>query len=304
MGMGADISSMVWGEFQLTYSGPNDANLILPDNNAAGGNLEMDFGLEMSTRGRVNVDLGVKEFDFNFNIPGAPNFDLRCRDSNSFDSYLLDGSKVSVKDNVDPQELYSVSLAGIKGIVDISAGVSAEMELWAEMTADSITTTSEDDPNERCHFESMGEAYLVTTETAGQYDANACYNEDLTLGVTITFYPSICANLDTWIYEWDYCVSPFGLPLDLVSGPVDLDLSSDLKFEKSYDLLIVGYPGGTTEPNAGIKSYDANCEVFVQVDQTEPDYDFDYWIPPGTLCIPYSSSPTQPSLFQSTAKTK
>jgi hypothetical protein len=277
MGMGADISSTVWGEFQLTYSGLDDANLILPDNNAAGGNLEMDFGLEMSTRGRVNVDLGVKEFDFKFNIPGAPNFDLRCRDSNSFDLYLLDGSKVSVRDYIDPQELYSVSLAGIKGIVDISAGVYADMELWAEMSADSITTTSQSDPNERCRFESVGDACSVTIEAGGTYDADACYNEDLDVGVTITFYPSICANLDTWIYEWDYCVSPFGLPLDLVSGPVDLDLSSDLSFEKTYDLLIVGYPGGTTEPNAGIYSYDANCDVFVEVDQIEPDYDFDYW---------------------------
>lgn len=277
-GAGADISTSVWGEFVLSYTDPSgDANLTLPDNNSGGGNLSMDFGVEMSTRGRVNVDLKVKDIDYKFDIPYAPNFDLRCQDSTSFDSYLLSGSTpsyVEVRDGIDTQELYSASLAGIKGIVDVSIGVYADMEAWVEMSAYNLSTDANGEYRE---FTAEGQTLGVTPGGQGTYDANVDYDEDLDVGITVTFYPALCAEIDTYIYSWDYCVSAFELPVNIDLGSIDLDVSSTLEFEETYDLMIIEGVGGTTNPGGGITSSNEPWTETVEVNEIEPNYDFDHW---------------------------
>jgi hypothetical protein len=282
---GAELSSSVWGEFELSYTSGDDANLTLTDGTGR-GNLEIDFGVEMSTRGRVGVDLGLKEVDFEFDIPYAPNFDLRCANSTSFDSYLLDSGVAHVDDAIDPQELFSTSVGGIPKFADVTVGLQADMSLWADMSADSISTYSLDEqsPNEVSTFFSEHDSCSVTLASGQTYHADVTYDEHLEMGVTVTFYPVICVNLDVWIYEWDYCVSTLSVPWDVVSGTIDedeLDFAFELHFEETYDLLMIAPAEGNTVPAPGIHTWNTDtdpCTVHVSASVIDPNYEFDYWI--------------------------
>jgi hypothetical protein len=271
MGVSAPrISSSIWGDFLLTCQQGSDVGALRMKTNSAGGNVEMDFGVEVSVEGRVGVDLGFRDLDFKFSIPYTPNFDLRCYDAASFDSYFPD-STVHLEDIVYPQELYSVTLAGVKGKAEIKAGASAEVSVSADMEADSITTESDlgeihvftlSDP---CHDVNLGEG--------GSYYATATYDENLTMTVNLTFYPWICAEVDTWFYDWDYCVSTFSISRDVYKNEsIDLDLECDLEFEETYDLVIVASDGGTTWPEPNTYTwYDTNDANNTWYDTNDPN---------------------------------
>jgi hypothetical protein len=254
MGMGADISSSVSGKFEYCWEGGNIAYLAT---GSAYGHLAMDFGAEMSAEGRVKIDLGWYDADFTFDIPYTPNFDLRCEDSTPFYSYLLDSS-ATVRDDIDEQELYSASVAGIPSVADVSVGASAAMSLSGTLRADSISTF------EGNSITSEGGSCSVMPDAGGDYSTTLSYDDELTMTVTVTFYPWICAGIDLWIYEWDYCVEVFELPWDVVSGELPLDFSDpNLDFEASYDLRLSHSWGGTLDPNCGFYPSDSNWCVDV-----------------------------------------
>jgi hypothetical protein len=308
----AKLSSSVWGrEFELHYDPDdyNDANLMLTGDSGQ-GNLEINFGIEMSTKGRVKVDLGLKEVDFRFNIPYAPNFDLRCYDFNSFEGYFIDSSNpVKVSDSVEPQTLFSGPIAGIPSIAEVTVNLKAEMELSAEMWADSITTGPiPDDSNsteEHCVFTVDCDSCSVTAQD-GEYLALANYNEHLEMDMVVSVYPDVCVEVDIWIYDWDYCVSTFAISYKLASGHVNLDFGSRLHIKKSYDLVLSAPYGTESSPPPGIHEdtteitlscepnmdpvpgihiwLDPNEPLTVEVSETtdsDPNYEFDYWILDG-----------------------
>jgi hypothetical protein len=318
----AYLSASVWGgEFALNYdtNDTNDANLMLQGSGQ--GDLEMNFGVEASTRGRVKVDLGLKEVDFKFNIPYAPNFDLRCYDFNSFDGYFpASDQPVRVADSIEPQTLYSAPVTGIPSIADVTVNLKAEMEVSAEMWAESITTEPIDgDPNsaeEHCLFTADGDVCDVNAGPGGQYLALADYDEHLEMQMVLTFYPDICVEVDIWIYDWDYCVSTFALPWKLASGTVDVDFSHTLNFEPSYDLVITSSYGALSDPAPGVHPNDVT-EITLDCDPselpvatthtwndtddplrvdvnavtiTDPNYAFDYWILDGNSNNPNDSN--------------
>jgi hypothetical protein len=246
VGVGANVLSSVSGKFEYCWKGGSDATLTA---GSGKGNLSMDFGAEMTAEGRVKVDLGWYDADFTFDIPYTPNFDLRCKDSTSFNSYLLN-TTATVSDSIDEQELYSVSVGGIPSVADVSVGASAAMSLTGTMGADSITTS------DGTSFTNERQSCPVTPDQNG-YETTLSYNEDLTMTVTVTFYPWICAGIDVWIYEWEYCVSAFAVPVDIVSGAYPLSFSEDeLDYEATYELMIRRTGRGTTEPRPGL--YDSN----------------------------------------------
>jgi hypothetical protein len=309
------LCASVWGgEFVLNYNtdDPNDANLML--DGWGQGDLEMNFGVEASTRGRVKVDLGLKEVDFKFNIPQAPNFDLRCYDFNSFDGYFpTSGQPVRVSDRIEPQTLYSAPVTGVPRIADVTVNLKGELEVSAEMWAESITTEPvPGDPNyaqEYCTFTGVGQMCDVNANEKGGYLTWADYNEHLEMQMVLIFYPDICVEVDIWIYDWDYCVSTFALPWKLASGTIGLDFDYELYFEPSYDLVITSSYGAIGDPAPGEQPNDVNeatitldcdptklpapavyfwngktdrLEVEVNaVTVTDPNYGFDYWIVDG-----------------------
>ncbi|MHC4334758.1 MAG: LamG domain-containing protein [Planctomycetota bacterium] len=318
----AYLSASVWGgEFALNYdtNDTDDANLMLQG--SGHGDLEMNFGVEASTRGRVKVDLGLKEVDFKFNIPYAPNFDLRCYDFNSFDGYFpASDQPVRVADSIEPQTLYSAPVTGIPSIADVTVNLKAEMEVSAEMWAESITTEPIDgDPDsaeEYCTFTGGGQVCDVNAGPGGQYLALADYNEHLEMQMVLTFYPDICVEVDVWIYDWDYCVSTFALPWKLASGTVNLEFEDELNFEASYDLVITSSYGALSDPAPGVHANDVteitlDCDPselpvatmhtwndtddVLRVDVnavtvTDPNYEFDYWIVDGDSNNPNDSN--------------
>ncbi|MHC4574545.1 MAG: LamG-like jellyroll fold domain-containing protein [Planctomycetota bacterium] len=305
------LCASVWGgEFVLEYdtSNPNDANLML--DGSGEGDLEMNFGVEASTRGRVKVDLGLKEVDFKFNIPYAPNFDLRCYDFNSFEGYFPD-HPVRVADSVEPQTLLSAPVTGIPRIADVTVNLKAEMEVSAEMWVESITTGPiPGEPNsaqEYCEFTQVGDLFDVNAGERGDYLALADYNEHLEMQMVLIFYSDICVEVDIWIYDWDYCVSTFPVPWKLASGTIDLDFRRGLYFEPSYDLVITSSYGVISSPSPWVHPNDVN-EIILDCDPgelpiaithtwndtneplrvdvcavtvTDPNYAFDYWILDG-----------------------
>ena len=310
----AKLSSSVWGgEFELHYdSGDYDeANLVLTGGSGQ-GNLEINFGIEMSTKGRVKVDLGLKEVDFRFNIPYAPNFDLRCYDFNSFEGYFLDSSNsVEVEDSVEPQTLFSGPIAGIPSIAEITASVKADMVLSAKMWADSITTGpisgDANSAQEYCTFTGVDEVCDVNVSEKGDYLTWADYNEHLDMDMVVSVYPNVCVEVDIWIYDWEYCVSTFAIRYKLASGTVDLEFGYELYFEPSYDLVITSSYGAISDPAPGVHPNDVteitlDCDpnelpvatmhtwndtdepLMVDVNAvtvTDPNYEFDYWILDG-----------------------
>ncbi|MHC4457386.1 MAG: LamG-like jellyroll fold domain-containing protein [Planctomycetota bacterium] len=280
LGIGAELSPSVWGDFTLLYSpgaGEGEQAELKLGPSPGQGNLEVNFGVEMSTRGRINVDLGMKEYDFSFGIPHTPNFDLRCQDSTSFNSYFLGaGYPARVEDNIDTQELYAVGLG--PSVAEVKASLQADMSLWAKMTADKISTS---DGKE---FTGVGQSQNVTLTGPGAYYTEADYHESLDMGIRVTFYPAICAEIDVWIYDWDYCVPTFSIPWDVVRGRVNPDFETDLEFEPSYDLLIITSAGGNTLPEPGLYSWawggnepDEPCDVNVAAILVDPDYQWGYW---------------------------
>ncbi|HUT31166.1 MAG TPA: LamG-like jellyroll fold domain-containing protein [Sedimentisphaerales bacterium] len=304
----AYLSASVWGgQFRLEYDtgNPNDANLMLQGSGQ--GDLEINFGVEAKTQGRVKVDLGLREVDFKFNIPYAPNFDFRCYDINSFDGYFPT-HPVRVADSIEPQTLYSAPVTGIPKIADVTVNLKAEMEVSAEMWAESITTKPiSGDPNsaqERCVFTADGDVFDVNAGQGGQYLALADYDEHLDMQMVLTFYPDVCVEVEVFIYEWDYCVSTFALPWKLASGTIDADFGHTLNFESSYDLVITSSYGAISNPPAGAHANDVT-EITLDCDPnelpvatthtwndtsdpltvnvtavtiTDPNYAFDYWI--------------------------
>ncbi len=316
MDAAARLSSSIAGEFDLVYDPCTREGDLTLGASSGPGELEINFGVEMSSRGRVGVDLGLKEVEFTFDIPYAPNFDFRCYDTNSFDSYFISSdSPVRVADWIEPQELYSMDVAGVPKIASVTVAAMAQMELWAEMWTASITTDSVADPgdpcsiSEHCNFTSEGQTRSVNLRDNNAYIANADYDEHLEMGMIVTFYPEVCVEVDVWIYEWDYCVSVFALPVKLCDGPLDLDISSELRFEATYDFILTATsPGADTVPppdiysgapptdisisggdvgvrNLGVYSwYDVNQEHNVCVTATTADapaYEFDCWILDG-----------------------
>jgi len=316
------LCASAWGgEFVLEYNTKdhNDANLMLYGSGQ--GDLEMNFGVEASTRGRVKVDLGLKEVDFKFNIPYAPNFDLRCYDFNSFDGYFPTSDQpVRVSDRIGPQTLYSAPVMGIPRIADVTVNLKAELEVSAKMWAESITTEPiPEDPNsaqEYCTFTGVDEVCDVTASERGDYLTWADYNEHLEMQMVLIFYPDICVEVDIWIYDWDYCVSTFALPWKLASGTVNLEFGYELYFEPSYDLVITSSYGAISRPDPCVHPNDVNeieldCDpsqlpvatmhtwndtndpLSVEVKAvtvTDPNYEFDYWIVDGDSNNPISGS--------------
>ncbi|HUW17846.1 MAG TPA: LamG-like jellyroll fold domain-containing protein [Sedimentisphaerales bacterium] len=316
------LCASVWGgEFRLEYdtSNPDDANLML--NGSGQGDLEMNFGVEAKTRGRVNVDLGMKEVDFKFNIPYAPNFDLRCYDFNSFEGYFPSpDNPVRVADSIEPQTLFSAPVTGIPKIADVTVNLKAEMEISAEMWAESITTGpvpgDANSAQEYCKFTPVCDLCDVNVGEHGDYLALADYDEHLEMQMVLTFYPDICVEVEVFIYEWDYCVSTFALPWKLALGTVDLDFSHRLNFVPSYDLVITSSYGAISDPAPAVHPNnvnqitldcapgelpvaathtwnDTNAPLRVDVNAvtvTDPNYEFDYWILDGDGDNPISDS--------------
>jgi len=306
----AYLSASVWGgQFRLEYDTAdlNDANLMLLG--PGRGDLEINFGVEAKSRGRVKVDLGLREVDFKFNIPYAPNFDFRCYDFNSFDGYFpTPDNPVRVADSIEPQTLYSAPVTGIPKIADVTVNLKAAMEVSAEMWAQSISTKpvpgDANSAQEYCEFAAVYDACDVNAGPGGQYLALADYDEHLQMEMVLTFYPDICVEVDVYIYEWDYCVSTFALPWKLASGTVDVDFSHTLNFEPSYDLVITSSYGAVSDPPAGAHANDVT-QITLDCDPnelpvatthtwndtsdplsvgisavviTDPNYAFDYWI--------------------------
>ncbi|MFC1637366.1 hypothetical protein ACFL5Z_21305, partial [Planctomycetota bacterium] len=82
-GANANISSKIWGDFQLSQQSLTNGQLKVGSGH---GTLGMGFGVYLSARGYLDLVVWDKTFD----IPGIPQVDLECEDVTSFNSYLLD----------------------------------------------------------------------------------------------------------------------------------------------------------------------------------------------------------------------
>jgi len=216
VGAGADINSEVDGNFVLDYMGSQ------LQAGSASGDLEMNFGAQLSARGALKI---LWFAPYVFNIPYVPQFDMRVYDYETFSSFLLDSS-VDVSDATGRQALANINVVDLIGgswLPDwvknnLNAGIAIEGALAGSgtMTCNNIALS------DGTVFTSEGESKSVTITSEG-YHATATYNENLTMTGTLILYPSLYVHLLDLIH-WSYPV--FELPWNVFSGPVDLSFST------------------------------------------------------------------------------
>ena len=207
--IGADLSSDVSGDFKLRRQN-SDSGILNPS--SASGYISADFGVEFDMKGRLDA-LG---YQFEFDIPYIPNFDLRVADKTNFNSYLLDSS-AQISDYITRTTLYGLCFDVVVGAA--CANADASLSLEGTLSANSISTSG------GTYFYNEGQERQVDLNN-GAYSSNVSYNENFKLGVEGCIWPDVCVSIVVW--EWclmDYLPTP-SLCYDILSGPFGLDYSN------------------------------------------------------------------------------
>ncbi|MCK5601184.1 hypothetical protein KAR91_04920, partial [Candidatus Pacearchaeota archaeon] len=257
-GAGADISSNIEGEFLLNTS-TNTLSL-----GSAYSELAMDFGAEFSAEGSVDLWLW-DPFIFDIPIPYFRNFDFRINNRSYYNSYLLDSYAV-VSDTTETQTIVSADiidlvLAGTIPIPGIGGGINIDCALSgrSEMTGMGILLTDDS------YFTQEYQSKTIAISPNG-YHETAYYYEDLTATCTFTSYPAFFVDFAIWHWE----IPTISLPWDLISGPIDLNLSSS-----RVDFSIATPPAPSpVEPDNGETAYGTS----VNFDWTQSSGATEYYI--------------------------